>query len=610
MRRHVFATIGVVGAVYGDLGTSPLYALKACFALGGVTPTPANVLGVISLVFWTLVIVVGVKYLAFVVREDNQGEGGIVAIASLLLRRHQGRVGIALLLALAGTGLVIASGVITPGISVLGAIEGLAEHDPRLHGLIVPVAVALLVGLFLAQRRGVGRLERAVGPILVLWFVAIGAIGTRWIIAEPAVLEALHPEHALAFLASHGARGFAMLGLVALVVTGAETLYSSIGDHGVRPIRAAWCFVAMPALLLGYLGQGAVLLAHEPGTIANPFYAMVEGPLRLPMTVLATLAALVASHAMISRVFAIARQAMQLGFWPRVTVLHRSAQGVFIPELNGPFMLMCIAAVVGFGSSVHLAAAYAVASTGTMLVTTLLLHGVVRARRNNSSTAAFALTAPFLALDLALFASAISLIADGGWLPLVIAAGVYTVMRTWQLGRTSLMRILDAAGIPEPLFLDDLASNPPLRVAGTAVFMSATRSDIPNVLLHHLKHNQALHRQVVLLTVEIDNVPIVDLDRGLEVHELRCGFFRVIARFGFMQDVDVPRVLARTGLAADPLATSYYLGRDTVLPGRGTPLARWRKGLFAFLSRNAKPPTDFFHLPPNRVIEVGAQVVM
>jgi KUP system potassium uptake protein len=637
-RELALVSLGALGVVYGDIGTSPLYAIKEClawhpdgmFANGmassphAVEPNLANVLGVLSLMFWALVLVICVKYLAFVLRADNKGEGGILALAALVQGEDgkprtagkKRRIAIPLLLGLFGTGLLFGDGAITPAISVLGAMEGLSEQSPALTYLVVPITVGILIGLFLVQRFGTGRIGVAFGPVMLLWFFAIGAIGLRWIIAEPVVLQAINPLHGVEFLASQGTTGFLLIGLVFLVVTGGEALYADMGHFGRLPIRIAWFTIALPGLLLNYFGQGALLLAYPPGTIQNPFYAAASGPLLIPMLVLALMAAIIASQALISGVFSITRQAMQLGFFPRVTVVHTSAKmegQIYIPEMNWLLMAGTIAVVLQFRSSSGLAAAYGIAVTGTMGITSYLFYLVCRRRWGYSQAKALAFLLPFLAIDLAFFSANAAKILAGGWFPLAMGAVVFAIMTTWWRGRIELSQIMDAGVVPDELFLADVAQAPPHRVRGTAVFMSSTPGGIPNVLVHHMKHNQVLHQQVVLFSIQILNAPWADPAKSLEVRDLGHGFFRVIAKVGFMQSTDVPKLLARCdkhGLIAEPMTTTYYLGRQTLLTTGETKLARWRKMLFSFLSRNARPPTAFFNLPPNRVVELGVQIEM
>jgi KUP system potassium uptake protein len=633
-RDLALASLGALGVVYGDIGTSPLYAIRECLAwphaAHAVAPTLPNVLGVLSLVFWALVLVVCIKYLVFVLRADNRGEGGILALAALVVGPHGGgggigigidggggrarRLGPPLLLGLFGAGLLFGDGAITPAITVLGAIEGLSEQNPALGHLVIPMTAGVLVGLFLVQRHGTGRIGVAFGPVLLVWFIAIAAIGVRWIIEAPAVLAAVNPIHGLRFLAAHGYHGFLVVGLVFLVVTGAEALYADMGHFGRRPIRIAWFTVALPGLLLNYFGQGAVLLARPLGSVKNPFYAAAEGPLLVPLIVLATLAAIIASQALISGVFSLTRQAMQLGFWPRLTVVHTSARTegqIYIPEMNYLLMLGCLALVFQFRTSSNLAAAYGVAVTATMAITSCLFFQVARTRLGFSRSMALAFLIPFLTIDCAFFgANAVKIIA-GGWLPLAVGLLVFTVMTTWWRGRTELGRIVEATTIAEDLFLADIAASPPHRIKGTAVFMTSSTEGVPNLVLHHLKHNQVLHEQVVLCSVVTEPAPWVRPERSTEVRPLGQGFFRLLARVGFMQTPDVPRLLERCrgqGIRTEPMTTTYYLGRETLLTGGPSRLARWRKHLFSFLARNARPPTAFFHLPPNRVVDLGTQI--
>ncbi|HEU0034397.1 MAG TPA: potassium transporter Kup [Kofleriaceae bacterium] len=621
-RQLLLASLGALGVVYGDIGTSPLYAMKECLAWPhsphAVQPIAENVLGVLSLMFWALVLVICVKYVAFVLRADNKGEGGILALGALVEGEHVTRrsLTIPLLLALFGAGLLFGDGVITPAISVLGAMEGLSEQSPALSYLVVPITIGILVGLFVVQRHGTGRIGIAFGPVMLLWFLSIGCIGLYWVAQAPGVLQAVNPVHAVRFFAANGVHGFLLLGLVFLVVTGGEALYADMGHFGKRPIRIAWFSFALPALLCNYFGQGALLLTSKPGTISNPFYAMVDGPLLVPMLVLATMAAVIASQALISGVFSLTRQAMQLGFWPRVTVVHTSAttEGqIYIPEMNWLLMIGCIILVLQFRSSSGLAAAYGIAVTGTMGITSYLFYLVCIRRWKMSRAHAMWFLVPFLTIDVAFFAANAAKILDGGWFPLAVGVAVFAIMTTWWRGRIELSQMMDAGVIPDDLFLTDIEAMPPHRVRGTAVFMSSTPGGIPNVLMHHLKHNQVLHQHVVLFSIQTENAPWVEPSRALEVRSLGHGFFRVIARVGFMQTTDVPKLLARCaphGLVSEPATTTYYLGRQTLLTSGATKLAYWRKLLFSFLSRNARPPTAFFNLPPNRVVELGLQIEM
>lgn len=631
-RALALASLGALGVVYGDIGTSPLYAIKEClawhpqglFSPHAVMPTAANVLGVLSLMFWSLVLIVCIKYLGFVLRADNKGEGGILALAALVGERKRpgSSLAIPILLGLFGTGLLFGDGVITPAISVLGAMEGLSEQNASLTSFVVPGTLVLLVGLFIVQRHGTGRIGFAFGPIMMIWFIAIGAIGLRWILVEPGVLHAVNPIYGVEFLASTGAMGFVIVGLVFLVVTGGEALYADMGHFGRTPIRLAWFAFALPALLLNYFGQGALMLHSPVGTIRNPFFSAAEQlhvfgvPLLIPMLVLSVMAAIIASQALISGVFSITRQAMQLGLWPRMSVVHTSASTegqIYIPEMNWLLMAGTLAVVLQFRSSSGLAAAYGIAVTGTMAITSILFYLVARRNWRWSQTKALTFLAPFLVIDIAFFSANAVKFLHGGWFPMAIGVAVFAVMTTWWRGRMELAKVMDAGVIPDDLFLADIAQNPPHRVKGTAVFMSSTPAGIPNVLMHHMKHNQVLHQQVVLFSLETKPVPWVAVDNAIEVRELGHGFFRVVAAVGFIQSPDVPKLLAlcsNRGVVAQAMTTTYYLGRQTLLTTGASNLAYWRKLLFAFLSRNARTPTAFFNLPPNRVVELGLQIEM
>ena len=624
-RALALTSLGALGVVYGDIGTSPLYAMKECLAFPtsphAIVSTPetlsANVLGVLSLMLWALILIVCLKYITFVLRADNKGEGGILALAALVedaRKRSTRGLSIAILLGLFGAGLLFGDGVITPAISILGAMEGLSEQSPALTYLVVPITIAIVIGLFFVQRYGTGKIGVAFGPVMLVWFIAIGAIGIRWIAVEPAVLTALDPRHGIWFLANHGVHGFLLVGLVFLVVTGGEALYADMGHFGRTPIRIAWFAVALPGIVLNYFGQGALMMTSPAGSIANPFYAMVESPLLIPMLVLATMAAIIASQALISGVFSLTRQAMQLGFWPRMTVVHTSAHTegqIYIPEMNWFLMAGCIALVLQFRSSSGLASAYGIAVTGTMGITSYLFYEVCRRRWAYTPAKALAFLIPFMAIDLAFFSANAAKILDGGWFPLAIGICVFVVMTTWWRGRLELSALVDAGNVPEDIFLADITASPPPRVRGTAVFMSSTPGGIPNVLMHHLKHNQVLHPQVVLFSIHTANVPWVETEKRLSVTPMGEGFFRVVATVGFMQTPDVPRLLAacaKAGIDTNPMTTTYYLGRQTLLTTGKVKLARWRKMLFAFLAKNARAPSAFFNLPPNRVVELGLQI--
>ena len=618
-KELALVSLGALGVVYGDIGTSPLYAMKECLTgTHGAVPTHDNVLGVLSLVFWALVLIICVKYLTFVLRADNKGEGGIQALAALVAsadkRKGRTRLAIPILMALFGTGLLYGEGVLTPAISVLSAVEGLGVVTHQLEDFIVPITCGIIMGLFAVQRFGTHRIGTVFGWVMLLWFVSIGIAGTVWILREPAVLAAVNPVYAFRFLTGNELKGFLLLGSVVLVVTGGEALYADMGHFGRVPIRLAWYCVVFPGLLLNYFGQGALLLTAEPGTVTNPFFQLVEGPMLVPMVILATLAAIIASQALISGAFSLTNQAVQLGYAPRVTIVHTShrAEGqIYIPEVNYLLMVACVAVVIGFGSSTKLAGAYGVAVTGTMTITSILYFLVRRNLWKLSMASSLVMLIGFLIIDLSFFASTLAKIHKGGWLPLTFGALVFIILTTWWRGRIELSRVMEQGNLPDDLFLDDVDTQALHRVRGTAVFMTSNPNGIPNVLMHHVKHNQVLHKQVVLLSIHTENMPWVTGGKALEVRDLGQGFFRVMARVGFMQTPNVPRLIERcgpSGVVANPATTTYYLGRQSLLTTGRTRMARWRKMLFAFLSRNSRPPTDFFGLPPNRVVELGLQI--
>ncbi len=619
-KELTWLSLGALGVVYGDIGTSPLYAMRECFGATNPHHTDAalagNVLGVLSLVFWSLVIVVCVKYLVFVLRADNKGEGGTMSLAALVQQKLTGnknRIAIPILLALFGTGLLYGEGLITPAISVLSAVEGLSEQNESLSHLVIPISCAILVGLFWVQRWGTGKIGSVFGWIMLIWFFALGAAGIPAILRNPGVLEALSPHHAASFLIHHGANGFLLLGSVVLCVTGCEALYADMGHFGKTPIRIAWSFVVFPGLLLNYFGQGALYL-ERGASLTNPFYGLVEGPMLIPMIILATMAAVIASQALISGAFSLTNQAVQLGFLPRVTVVHTSHKHegqIYIPEINYFFMIACVALVLAFKTSSNLAAAYGIAVTGLMMITSYLIFLVCRRNWGWSLGAALCLYIPLLIIDGLFFSSNLVKIAAGGWFPLAIGIGMFAVMTTWWRGRVELSKTMEMGTIPDDLFLADIAVTPLPRVQGAAVFMTSGTDGIPNVLLHHVKHNKVLHQQVILLSIVTENVPFVVGKTSLAVRELDNGFYRVLARVGFMQQPNVPKIIERCaqyGLTTNPSDTTYYLGRQTLLTTGKSKVARWRKMLFSFLARNSRPPSAFFALPPNRVVELGLQI--
>jgi KUP system potassium uptake protein len=603
-----------LGIVYGDIGTSPLYAMRECFyGQHSVPPTHANVLGVLSLILWSLVLIISVKYLTLILRADNRGEGGILALATLVsdvLRRGK----FLFLLGLFGAALLYADGMITPAISVMGAIEGLHVATPLFDPYVVPIAVVILIGLFFFQSRGTTGVGTVFGPITMLWFVAIGLLGVQQIIRAPEVLAAINPIHGFEFFMINGSRGFVVLGAVFLVVTGGEALYADIGHFGTAPIRLTWFAVVLPALTLNYFGQGALLLV-EPEAAVNPFYRMAPSWALYPMVVLATAAAVIASQAIISGAFSLTMQAIQLGYSPRLKVIYTSARiigQIYVPVVNWGLMLACIALVLGFRTSSNLAAAYGVAITTTMLITTILFYVLARRRWRWPAWAALPLAAFFITIDLAFFGANMLKVAHGGWFPLLVSAAIIFLMLTWRKGRRVLRSRLSEICLPLDAFLPELKSQSIRRVPGTAVYMSGNRFGTPLALLHNLKHNKVLHEQVVLLTVRTEEVPyLANVKDRVAVENLDEGFWRAQVHFGFMEKPDVPAALEsvkQTSLRFDPMRTTYFIGRETILATRKLGLSSWRGSLFAWMTRNAGDVTSYFCLPPNGVVELGARV--
>src|SRR6266542_10108 len=593
--------LGALGVVYGDIGTSPLYALKECFAgPHGVAPTPANVIGVVSLVFWAVTFVVTFKYLSFVMRADNRGEGGILALLALVGRHEAAKSSrhALLVLGLFGAALLYGDGVITPAISVLGAVEGVTVAAPSLGHVVVPATVVILLLLFFFQKRGTATVGAVFGPVMLVWFGSIALLGVRGLSLDPSILRAVVPSHAISFFVHNGWHGFLVLGAVVLVITGGEALYADMGHFGKRPIRLAWLAVAMLALLLNYMGQGALLLG-EPEAARNPFYLLAPSWALYPMIAIATAAAIVASQALISGAFSLTQQAVQLGYSPRVTIRHTSHTEIgqiYIPEVNWGLGAATVAIVLGFGSSSALAAAYGIAVTGTMMITTLLFHRVLRDLWGWPRWKAWPLAILFLSVDVAFFGANLVKVEEGGWFPLAAGALVFTLLSTWKKGRELLAEQMRAAGLPLDLFLADIARKDPQRVSGTAVFMTGNMGNVPAVLLHHLKHNKVLHERVVLVSVLTEEIPNVPERDRLAVRELGSGFFQVAARYGFMESPDVPalldslsgRAIPGPKLRIVPMETTYFLGRETLLPTGPSPMATWRKRLFIVMSRNAQ----------------------
>jgi KUP system potassium uptake protein len=620
-KRKAALALAALGIVYGDIGTSPLYALRECFSgPHGVTPTPAHVMGVLSLIFWSLFIIISVKYLLFVLRADNRGEGGILALMALVMQRPKGsrapRPGRPLLvvLGLFGAALLYGDGVITPAVSVLGAVEGLSVATPVFEPYVLPISLIIFLALFLVQRHGTGGIGRVFGPFMCLWFITLAVLGVKELAKNPAVLGALSPVHGARFFLENGGHGFLVLGAVFLVVTGGEALYADMGHFGKSPIRWAWFGVVLPGLMLNYLGQGALLL-RDAEAARNPFYLLAPSWALYPLVAVSTAAAVIASQALISGAFSLTRQAMQLGYCPRMEVVHTSAEEmgqIYMPGLNRMLLIGVVLVVLGFRTSSALASAYGIAVTATMAITTVLAYVVARERWGVRRVLALPVAGAFLGVDLAFFAANAVKIADGGWFPLVLALAIFTLMTTWKRGREILGAKLRAASMDLQGLLGSLkGDHPPKRVPGTAVFMTGSPEGAPPALLHNLKHNKVLHEQVVLLTILSQEVPHVLPEERVEVGPLEQGFVRVIAHYGFMEEPSIPDILKRCreqGLQFQLMGTSFFLGRETLVPAKKPGMAAWREALFSWMSRNARSATSFFRIPPNLVVELGAQV--
>ncbi len=611
-------SIAALGVVYGDIGTSPLYALRTAFhGAHAIALTPTSVLGVLSLILWALVVIISVKYVVFVMSADNKGEGGILALMALVQRGRMARglnpLRIIILLGIFGAALMYGDSVITPAISVLSAVEGLQIATPALAHWVIPLTLLILFALFLFQSRGTRSVGTVFGPVMVLWFLTLGVLGAAHIVARPEVLAAVSPHYGIRFVFENGRAGFLVLGAVFLAVTGGEALYADMGHFGVRPIRIAWYTLVLPGLLLNYFGQGALLLGN-PAAAANPFYYLAPDWALYPLIILASAAAVIASQAVISGAFSLTRQAVQLGYCPRMQVEHTSSLEIgqiYIPTVNWALCLVTFALVLGFQNSTNMAAAYGVAVSSEMVITSLLFYILAREVWGWSLARAGLLVAFFLVLDLAFFGANALKIPQGGWLPLALAAGVYLLMATWKRGREILSKRLQEKSVPLNLLMADLAAEPPLRVPGTAVFMSGNPGRTPPALVHNLAHNKVLHEKVVFLTVVTEEVPHVAASERVAVKALGKGFHSVGARYGFMEDPSIQDILERClekRLAISLEASTFFLGREVLVSTERPGMARWRERLFAFMSRNALPATAFFQIPSSQVFEVGVQV--
>ena len=614
-------TLAALGVVYGDIGTSPLYALRECFdGVHALPVTPGSVLGVLSLFVWSLLLIVSIKYIMFVMRADNKGEGGILALLSLAFPEKRGmddgkawipKVMVAL--GLFGAALLYGDGMITPAVSVRGGVAGVNVLTPKLKDAVVPITLVVLTVLFMAQRAGTGAVGRVFGPIMIVWFAVISLLGVRGILREPAVLSALNPWHAVQFLAEGRWKVFPILGSVFLVVTGGEALYADMGHFGRRPIRMAWFSMVLPALILNYLGQGAILL-HDPGLAQNPFYNLAPKWALIPLVALATAAAVIASQALISGAFSLTMQGIQLGYIPRLAIEHTSERErgqIYLPQVNMALAIACLGLVLEFRSSSNLAAAYGIAVTLTMGITTLLFHFAARRLWNWPWWLSAIVCIPAFVIEMAFFGANALKIAHGGWFPLVVGVALFTLMATWKRGRQLLWQRVRSSSIPADKFIESIERRQPSRVDGTAVYMAGNSDGTPLALLHNLKHNKVLHRRIVFLTIHVDEDPRVAAEERVEIEKLPHGFWRVRARFGFFEDPDVPSVLAicaQKGLEFKETETTFFLSRETIIPAREAGMALWREHLFAVMARNAQSATAFFRLPANRVVELGMQV--
>lgn len=605
-----------MGVVYGDIGTSVLYAVKEVFHAGHVPLTPANVYGVMSMFFYTLVVIVALKYVVLVLRADNNGEGGLVAMLALASQAVKDKPrlrGVLLLIGIFGTSLFYGDGVITPAISVLSAVEGLEVVSGTFGEYVIPLTLLILLGLFAVQKRGTGGIGKFFGPLTLTWFVVIAVLGVLNIADHPMILRALAPWYALAFIVDHPGITFIMLGAMVLCVTGAEALYADLGHFGKKPIRLAWFGVVMPALTLNYFGQGALLLAH-PNSVENPFFLMAPGWALIPLVLLATIATVIASQALISGAFSITKQAIQLGYLPRLNVQHtsvREAGQIYMPLVNWGLFVAIVLAVVLFRSSSNLAAAYGIAVTLDMLITTVLTFFVIRFGWGYPLVLCVAATGAFFVIDFAFFTSNLLKLFAGGWFPLMIGTCVFTLMTTWKQGRQLLNEKMRTEAIELPGFLDAVFANPPTRVAGTAVFLGVEPGVVPNALLHNLKHNKVLHEQNLFVTVRSHEVPWIGLDKRLEVESLGHNCWQVTLNYGFKNDTDIPKGLSHMrgrGCELGAMTTSYFLSRDTVIPSFGGGMAPWREKLFAQMHRNASAAADFLNLPSNAVVELGSKI--
>jgi len=609
-------TLGAIGIVYGDIGTSPLYAFKEVFTHGHIPLNPENIYGILSMMFWTLTVIVSLKYVTLILRADNNGEGGLVAMLALASTavKDQPRLRQWLLaLGIFGTAIFFGDGVITPAISVLSAVEGMTVAAPGLQRYVIPVTLVVLTILFMVQKHGTGGIGKFFGPITVLWFVVLAVLGVIHIVQHPAILAAVSPHHALNFIFMHPGLAFISLGAIILCATGAEALYADMGHFGKRPIRLAWFALVMPSLVLNYFGQGAMLLTH-PENVKNPFFEMAPHWALYPLIVLATCATVIASQALISAAFSVTKQVIQLGYLPRLRILHTSVNEtgqIYVPFVNWTLYACIVMAVVFFGSSSKLAAAYGITVTIDMLITTVMTFFVIRHAWHMALPLCLAATGFFFVIDILFFSANAIKVFDGGWFPLLIGVIMFGMMMTWKQGRALMSERLRSDSIDLVPFLDAVFSSPPTRVSGTAVFLNADAGTTPNALLHNLKHNKVLHEQNLFVTVKSHEVPWIGFEKRIEIEPLGHNCWQVMLHFGFKNEPDVPealKLLTRHGVKLDDMETSYFLSRDIVIPTIGGGMAPWREKLFASMHRNAAGVADFLNLPTNRVIEMGSKV--
>ena len=609
-------TVGAIGVVYGDIGTSVLYAVKEVFGSGHVPLTTDNIYGILSIFFWTLTVIVSLKYVVLVLRADNNGEGGLVAMLALASQSVKDRPQlrkVLLMVGIFGTCLFYGDGVITPAISVLSAVEGLEVVSPAFKRFVIPLTLVILFCLFAVQKRGTSGIGKFFGPITLVWFACISLLGISHIVTNPAILWAISPHYALGFMWHNPGTTFIILGAVVLCVTGGEALYADMGHFGKKPIRVAWFAVVMPSLTLNYFGQGALLLTH-PEAVKNPFFLMAPDWALVPLVCLATMATVIASQALISGAFSVTKQVIQLGYLPRLQVLHTSVKEtgqIYLPFVNWGLFVTIVLAVVMFKSSSNLAAAYGIAVCTDMLITTVLTFYVIRYRWKYPLALCLGATGFFFVVDLAFWASNLMKLFDGGWFPLVIGGVIFTLMLTWKDGRALLNAKIRADAMDLPSFLEAVFVSPPVRVEGSAVFLTAEPGTVPNALLHNLKHNKVLHATNLFVTVRNHEVPWIGLDKRIEIERLGHDCWQVLINYGFKNDPDVPKALQQLkgrGVALDPMMTSYFLSRDTVVPTLGDGMAQWREKLFAQMHHNASSAADFLNLPSNSVVELGSKI--